>query len=114
MSRKKIRYFMNGEKCCFLTAMEFYCLEKDKSATFSCILYIGSEPPPLISGEQKSNGGLVHLYLKGLNKSKRVSDTKLLEGLLTMLSFTLFSPRYVVRSPKLSARQRPKPMPIGR
>ena len=50
------------------TAMEFYCLEKDKSATFSCILYIGSEPPPLISGEQKSNGGLVHLYLKGLNK----------------------------------------------
>jgi hypothetical protein len=105
---------MNGEKCCFLTAMELYCLEKDKSATFSCILYIGSEPPPLISGEQKSNGGLVHLYLKGLNKSKRVSGTKLLEGLLTVLSFTLFSPRYVVRSPKLSARQRPKPMPIGR
>lgn len=73
-----------------------------------------SEPPPLISGEQKSNGGLVHLYLKGFDESQRVSDTKLLEGLLTVLSFTLFSPGYAVRSPKLSARQRLKPMPIGR
>ncbi|RHR98115.1 hypothetical protein DWW20_18640 [Ruminococcus sp. AF14-5] len=73
-----------------------------------------SEPPPLISGEQKSNGGLVHPYLNGFDESKRVSDTRLLEGLLTVLSFTLFSPGYAVRSPKLSARQRPKPMLIGR
>lgn len=70
--------------------------------------------PHLISGEQKSNGGLVHPYLKGFDESKRVSDTRLLEGLLTVLSFTLFSPGYAVRFPKLSARQRPKPMLIGR
>lgn len=73
-----------------------------------------SEPPPLISGEQKSNGGLVHPQLKGFDEPKRVSDTRLLEGLLTVLLFTLFSPGYAVRFPKLSARQRPKPMPIGR
>lgn len=73
-----------------------------------------SEPPPLISGEQKSNVGLVHPHLKGFDEPKQVSDTRLLEGLLTVLSFTLFSPGYAVRFPKLSARQRPKPMPIGR
>lgn len=73
-----------------------------------------SEPPQLISGEQKSNGGLVHPHLKGFDEPKQVSDTRLLEGLLTVLSFTLFSPGYAVRFPKLSARQRPKPMPIGR
>ena len=73
-----------------------------------------SEPPPLISGEQKSNGGLVHPHLKGFDEPKQVSDTRLLEGLLTVLSFTLFSPGHAVRFPKLSARQRLKPMPIGR
>lgn len=73
-----------------------------------------SEPPPLISGEQKSNGGLVHPHLKGFDELKQVSDTRLLEGLLTVLSFTLFSPGHAVRFPKLSARQRLKPMPIGR
>lgn len=73
-----------------------------------------NEPPPLISGEQKSNGGLVHPYLKGFDESKSVSDIRILEGLLTVLSFILFSPGYAVRSPKLSARQRPKPMLIGR
>ena len=72
------------------------------------------EPPPLISGEQKSNGGLVHPHLKGFDEPKQVSDTRLLEGLLTVLSFTLFSPGHAVRFPKLSARQRLKPMPIGR
>ena len=76
--------------------------------------YSESEPPPLISGEQKSNGGLVHPHLKGFDEPKQVSDTRLLEGLLTVLSFTLFSPGYAVRFPKLSARQRPKPTPIGR
>lgn len=70
--------------------------------------------PQLISGEQKSNGGLFHPHLKGFDESKRVSDTRLLEGLLTVLSFTLFSPGYAVRFPKLSARQRPKSMLIGR
>ena len=88
--------------------------DKDIKITSLTDTDIFSEPPPLISGEQKSNGGLVHLYLKGFDESKRVSDTKLLEGLLTVLSFTLFSPGYAVRFPKLSARQRPKPMPIGR
>ena len=77
-------------------------------------IVIPSEPPPLISGEQKSNGGLVHPQLKGFDEPKRVSDTRLLEGLLTVLSFTLFSPGHAVRFPKLSARQRLKPMPIGR
>ena len=76
--------------------------------------FFSGEPPPLISGEQKSNGGLVHPQLKGFDEPKRVSDTRLLEGLLTVLLFTLFSPGYAVRFPKLSARQRPKPMPIGR
>ena len=75
---------------------------------------VNSEPPPLISGEQKSNGGLVHPHLKGFDEPKQVSDTRLLEGLLTVLSFTLFSPGHAVRFPKLSARQRLKPMPIGR
>ena len=73
-----------------------------------------SEPPQLISGEQKSNGGLFHPHLKGFDEPKRVSDTRLLEGLLTVLLFTLFSPGYAVRFPKLSARQRPKSMLIGR
>ena len=77
-------------------------------------IVIPSEPPPLISGEQKSNGGLVHPHLKGFDEPKQVSDTRLLEGLLTVLSFTLFSPGHAVRFPKLSARQRLKPMPIGR
>ena len=95
---------------------------------FFCILFLqikisskerkntmkNSEPPPLISGEQKSNGGLVHPHLKGFDEPKQVSDTRLLEGLLTVLSFTLFSPGYAARFPKLSARQRPKPMLIGR
>lgn len=77
-------------------------------------MVLKSEPPPLISGEQKSNGGLVHPHLKGFDEPKQVSDTRLLEGLLTVLSFTLFSPGHAVRFPKLSARQRLKPMPIGR
>ena len=75
---------------------------------------MASEPPPLISGKQKSNGGLVHPHLKGFDESKRVSDVRLLEGLLAVLSFTLLSPGYFVRLPKLSARQRPKSMLIGR